>query len=59
MLKETKAEETIVFFVTLLSLVTFQLGWGGAGFHGPPSGYAYGNDQITNRILLNSLFAVE
>ena len=35
MLKET--EETIVFFVTFLSLVAFQLGGGGAG----PSGYAY------------------
>ena len=30
MLKETKTEETIVFFVTFLSLVAFQLGraWG-------------------------------
>ena len=26
MLKETKAEETIVFFVTFLSLIAFQLG---------------------------------
>ena len=39
MLKETKAEETLVFFVTFLSLVAFQLG--GAGPPGPPSGYAY------------------
>ena len=37
MLKETKTEETILFFVTFLSLVAFQLG----GL-GPPSGYAYG-----------------
>ena len=33
MLKETKAEETIVFFVTFLSLVAFQLG----GALGPPT----------------------
>ena len=38
MLKEAKTEETIVFFVTFLSLVAFQLGGG----PGPPSGYAYG-----------------
>ena len=37
MLKETK--ETIGFFVTVLSLVTFQLG-DGAGPRGPP-GYVY------------------
>ena len=37
MLKET--EETIVFFVTFLSLAAIQLG-GGAGPLGPP-GYAY------------------
>ena len=40
MLKETKAEKTIVFFVTFLSLVAFQLG--GEGSMGSPSGYAYG-----------------
>ena len=34
MLKETETEETIVFFVTFLSLVIFQLG--GAGPLGPP-----------------------
>ena len=34
-LKETETEETIGFFVTFLSLVTFQLGG-----HGP-FGYAY------------------
>ena len=39
-LKETKTEETIVFFVTFLSLVAFQLG-GGPGPFGSP-GYAYG-----------------
>ena len=38
MLKETKTEETIVFFVTFLSSGAFQLEGGGAG---PPSGYAY------------------
>ena len=36
MLEETEAEETKGFFVTFLSLVTFQLGRGG----GIP-GYAY------------------
>ena len=40
MLKETKTEETIVFFVKFLSLVAFQVG-GGPGPPGPPSGYAY------------------
>ena len=40
MLKETETEETIVFFVTLLSLVAFQLE--GQGPLGLPSGYAYG-----------------
>ena len=40
MLKETETEVTIVFFVTFLSLVAFQLG-GGPGPPGPPSGYAY------------------
>ena len=30
MLKESETEETIVFFVTFLSLVAFQL-WGGPG----------------------------
>ena len=38
MLKETETEETIVFFVTFLSLVAFQLGGGRPP--GPP-GYAY------------------
>ena len=38
MLKETEIKETIVFFVTILSLVVFQLG--GAGSLEPP-GYAY------------------
>ena len=41
MLKETETEETVVFFVTFLSLVTFQLGGGGPGPLGPPSSYAY------------------
>ena len=40
MLKET--EETIVFFVTFLSLLAFRLGGGGAGPLAPP-GYAYAN----------------
>ena len=35
MLKEIKTKETIVFFVTFLSLVAFQLG-GGAGSLPPP-----------------------
>ena len=35
-LKETKTEETIVFFVTFLSLVAIQLGGWGAGPLGPP-----------------------
>ena len=35
MLKETETEETIVFFVTFLSLVAFQLR-GGPGPLGPP-----------------------
>ena len=39
MLKETEAEETIVFFVAFLLLVAFQLG--GLGSSGPPTGYAY------------------
>ena len=38
MLKETETEETIVFFVTYLSLAAIQLG--GAGSL-PPSSYAY------------------
>ena len=40
MLKETKAEETTVFFLTFLSWVAFQLG----GSWAPP-GYAY--DPLT------------
>ena len=45
MLKETKTEETIVFFVTFLSLVAFQLGDLGPlatpmlGGRAPPNGY--------------------
>ena len=34
MLKETETEETIVFFVTFLSMTAFQLGGGGPP--GPP-----------------------
>ena len=40
MLKETETEETIVFFVTILSLVGFQSG-GGRAPCPPPHGYAY------------------
>ena len=40
MLKETETEETVVFFVTFLSLVAFQLEWARA--QGPLPGYAYG-----------------
>ena len=36
MLRETESEDTIVFFVTFLSLVAFQLGAAQA-----PPGYAY------------------
>ena len=39
MLKETETEETIVFFVTFLSLVAFQMGE--AGPLPPTPGYAY------------------
>ena len=39
MLKETETEDTVVFFVTFLSLVAFQLG--GPGPPGPPPGFAY------------------
>ena len=41
MLKET--EETVVFFVTFLSLVAFQLGGGQAP---APPGYAYASSKI-------------
>ena len=41
MLKETKTEETIVFFVTFLSLVAFQLGG-----HGPPLATPMGTRSI-------------
>ena len=37
MLKETQTEDTIVFYVTFLSLGAFQLGAGPL----PPFGYAY------------------
>ena len=42
--KKTETEETIVFFVTLLSLVAFQLG----GLE-PASGYAY----VDTKYLVN------
>ena len=42
--KKTEAEETIVFFVTFLSLVSFRLGGGGPPE--PPSGYAYVDTNI-------------
>ena len=42
MLKETETEETIVFFVTFLSLVAFQLGGGpGPRLAMPMVGYAH------------------
>ena len=44
MLKETETEKTIVFFVTFLSLIAFQL-------EGAPSGYAYGHAAILHTIL--------
>ena len=40
MLKETETEGTIGFFVTVLSLVKFQLGRGRTPCH-PPLGYVY------------------
>ena len=39
MLKETQTEETIVFFVTFLSLGAFQ--WGAGPLPPLPPGYAY------------------
>ena len=59
LLKETESEETIVFFVTFLSLVAFQLG-GGAGPPGPSPGYAYGSSlsspylHVKSKTRLNS-----
>ena len=41
MLKETQTEETIVFFVTFLSLGSFQLEGGPPAPPPPPPGYAY------------------
>ena len=40
MLKETKTEKTIVFFVAFLSLVAFQLGGG------LPPGFAYDPNEV-------------
>ena len=39
MQNETETKETVVFFVTFLSLVAFQLGGGPGPL--PPPGYAY------------------
>ena len=50
MLKKTETEETVVFFVTFLSLVAFQLG-GGAGPQIPPSGYAYALESLSPCML--------
>ena len=47
MLKETETEETIVFFMTFLSLVAFQLA--GEGGLPPPSGGAYGWEKDTDQ----------
>ena len=47
MLKETKAEETIVIFVTFLSLVAFQLG-GGRPPCAPPD-FAYGIKDVQKK----------
>ena len=41
--KKTVTEETVVFFVTFLSLVAFQLG--GRRAPSPPPGYAYGTGR--------------
>ena len=43
MLKETKTKEAILFFVTFLSLVAFQLGGPPPP---PPPGYAYALKSI-------------
>ena len=48
MLKETDTEETIVFFVTFLSLVAFQLGG-----PGPPSGFAYACSPTHNSFKIS------
>ena len=43
LLKETETEETIVFLVTVLSLVAFQLGGGPPGYaHGSPTFFISG-----------------
>ena len=44
MLKKTETEETVVFLVTFLSLVEFQLG--GARVPWAPSGYPYAPMEI-------------
>ena len=49
MLKETETEETIVFFVTFLSLVAFN--WGGGGPWLTP-GYAYGSKNLPEIYLI-------
>ena len=41
MLKETESEETLVIFVTLLSLAAIQL-----GENGPPHGYVYVKETV-------------
>ena len=46
MLNETETEETIVFFVTFLSIVAFQLGEG-AGPCPLPPGYAHDLNSLT------------
>ena len=59
MLKK-KTEETIVFFVTFLSLVAFQLG--GKPGPLPPSGYAYVpriGQFIYNHLRASSVVGIE
>ena len=61
MLKETETEETIVFFVTILSLVAFQLGRGAGSLLPPPLAtpmHRGPNDEIMALKLTISAFII-